>query len=576
MNSSRTRLFASLRSNYLCSLIVMMLLPLPAFAQSILSLHDQVQQMYVAYYGRPGDAAGLTFWENRLSAANGDLADIINEFGNSDEFVDRFGSLDNNQLVNQIFLSVFGRQADAEGLEFYVTSLAAGERTLGAIALDIVNGAAIGSDDHASIINKITVANYVSSALQASGANYTLAIVDTLRDVLEDVTADFSEFTALYTSIDELAATLANNGDEPEPIIFRCNKDSSCPEVLITGDPFATSNNLPQAFRGYGDPSLEFDPQSGILWLAYSWLDVVTVVQGPPPEPDLLVRTHLARSLDNGSSFEFVRAINTAELVNHSFNAQQGWLIHEVPTLALQPDGQWQTLWLQYFNPTGKEERYEFQYNRSLAATPQQAGDSQQAWARTTSTTAAFDAALRFDGIPEIGNCTLHTEPALFTHEGVLYLATHCLVVDGSGRRPDLERLVLLRDEGSSYAFVGNLLNAADFAGLGGNVVTQPDLSVSRDGTVLLTVTPKLFGEDPEHQGCVVLAVADISQARVARDASGAPVRRAVITAEGNSLGPGLCTYDPNSNTGVLLVITTFTTDPVDIEFSLRATGVHP
>ena len=567
---------ASLRSNYLCTLVMMMLLPLPAFAQSVLSLHDQVQQMYVAYYGRPGDAAGLTFWENRLSAANGDLADIINEFGSSDEFVDRFGSLDNNQLVNQIFLRLFGRPADAEGLEFYVNSLEAGERTLGAIALDIVNGAAIGSDDHGSITNKITVANYVSSALEASGANYTLAIVDTLRDVLEDVTADFSEFTALYTSIDELAASLANSGDEPEPIIFRCNKDSSCPEVLIAGDPFATSNNLPQAFRGYGDPSLEFDPQSGTLWLAYSWLDVVTVVQGPPAEPDLLVRTHLARSLDNGSSFEFVRAINTAELVNHSLNAQQGWLIHEVPTLALQPDGQWQTLWLQYFNPTGIEERYEFQFNRSLAATPQQAGDSQQAWARTTSTTAAFDAALRFDGIAEISDCTLHTEPALFTHEGVLYLATHCLVVDGSGRRPDLERTVLLRDEGASYAFVGNLLNAADFADLGGHVVTQPDLSVSRDGTVLLTVTPKLLGADPEHQGCVVLAVDDISQARVARDSSGAPIRRAVITAEGNGLGPGLCTYDPNSNTGVLLVITTFTSDPFDVEFSLRATGLHP
>ena len=153
----------------------MILLPLPAFAQSILSLHDQVQQMYVAYYGRPGDAAGLTYWENRLSAANGDLADIINEFGNSDEFVDRFGSLDSNQLVNQIYLRLFGRQADSEGLEFYVNSLAAGERTLGAIALDIVNGAAIGSDDHRSIINKITVANYVSKALATSGANYTLA-----------------------------------------------------------------------------------------------------------------------------------------------------------------------------------------------------------------------------------------------------------------------------------------------------------------------------------------------------------------------------------------------------------------
>lgn len=151
----------------------------------------------------------------------------------------------------------------------------------------------------------------------------------------------------------------------------------------------------------------------------------------------------------------------------------------------------------------------------------------------------------------------------------------NCLVVDGSGRRPDLERIVLLREAGDRYAFVGTLLGPTDFGELGGEVVTQPDLSISRDGTVLLTITPKIFSEDPEHQGCVVLAVEDLARARVARNRDGTPVRRATITADGNGLGPGLCTYDPDSNTGVMLVITTFRENPLDVEFSLRATGVH-
>jgi hypothetical protein len=47
-------------------------------------------------------------------------------------------------------------------------------------------------------------------------------------------------------------------------------------------------------------------------------------------------------------------------------------------------------------------------------------------------------------------------------------------------------------------------------------------------------------------------------------------------TADGNGLGPGLCSYDANSDTGVLLVITTVTKNGTDIEFSLRTTGVHP
>ncbi|MBT8143755.1 MAG: glycoside hydrolase [Gammaproteobacteria bacterium] len=363
---------------------------------------------------------------------------------------------------------------------------------------------------------------------------------------------------------------------EPDPVVFHCSKDSTCPEILIAGDPHAESGGSPAFFRGYGDPSLEYDPTSGVLWLAYSWLDPGVVITGPPAQPDLLVRTHLARSFDNGTTFEFVRAINETTLIDHPDSSEQGWLIHEISTIALQPDGNWQTLWLQYFDPVGTRERYDFQFNRSDASSASSLGDTQQGWARTALTTPSFGATLRFDGIPEVAGCTVHTEPALFAHQGTLYLATHCLVMDSNGRRPDRESIVLLRDNGGNYEFVGTLLAHGDYAGLGGEVITQPDLSVSRDGTILLTITPKNLGADPQHQGCVVLAVEDITGGRVARDSNNQPVRRAVITADGNGLGPGLCTYDPTSNSGVMLVITTVADSPLDIEFSLRATGIHP
>jgi hypothetical protein len=79
---------------------------------------------------------------------------------------------------------------------------------------------------------------------------------------------------------------------------------------------------------------------------------------------------------------------------------------------------------------------------------------------------------------------------------------------------------------------------------------------------------------DPSHQGCVVFEFADFATGALVRGGSGVP--RAVISSDGNGLGPGLCTYDADSETGVLLVITTVTSNATDIEFSLRATGVHP
>lgn len=78
------------------------------------------------------------------------------------------------------------------------------------------------------------------------------------------------------------------------------------------------------------------------------------------------------------------------------------------------------------------------------------------------------------------------------------------------------------------------------------------------------------------HQGCIVYEFSDFATATLARDGNGVAIPRAVITADGNGLGPGLCSYDANSDTGVLLVITTITQGGTDIEFSLRATGVHP
>jgi hypothetical protein len=47
---------------------------------------DDVQKIYIAYYGRPADAVGLAFWESQLEATGGNLSAIIVSFGASPEF----------------------------------------------------------------------------------------------------------------------------------------------------------------------------------------------------------------------------------------------------------------------------------------------------------------------------------------------------------------------------------------------------------------------------------------------------------------------------------------------------------
>lgn len=364
------------------------------------------------------------------------------------------------------------------------------------------------------------------------------------------------------------------------PTTFHCTKDAACPEILIAGDPFSELNMAPDPFRGYGDPSLEYDSATGTLWLAYSWLNIEISDPGPPPVFDLGVRTHLARSDDNGASFTFQRSVNDMAMEAHPDTGVMGWSVHEVPTLIKEPSGDWQLLWYKYFNPfgtvTGVDERQEYLYWRTVAATPDGLGDVSDVWARALATSSSWGAPIDFNLIPELADCITLTEPALFAFNAEIYLASSCLIADAAGRRADLERLVLLRQNASGYSFVGDIMDAQDAADLGVDVIQQADISVARDGSIIMIVTPIILDADPSHQGCVVFEFADFAAGRLVRDGNGVAVPRTVITAEGNGLGPGLCTYDANSDTGVMLVITTVTNNGTDIEFSLRATGVHP
>ena len=115
-------------------------------AQDTAEYEDAVQKMYVAYYGRPGDPAGIDFWAGKLAESNGDLGAIIDSFGTSAEYEDRFSGLDTAGLVNNIYQQLLNRDADSGGLDFYVDRITSGQFTLASAALNIADGIVSGSD----------------------------------------------------------------------------------------------------------------------------------------------------------------------------------------------------------------------------------------------------------------------------------------------------------------------------------------------------------------------------------------------------------------------------------------------
>lgn len=112
--------------------------------------YDDVQKVYVAYYGRPADREGLLYWAGRLDAANGNLSEIINAFGTSDEATTLFGGLTVEQMVSAIYQQLFNRLPDPEGLDFYSQGIMTGKFTLASVMLDVLNGA---KNEDLNIIN---------------------------------------------------------------------------------------------------------------------------------------------------------------------------------------------------------------------------------------------------------------------------------------------------------------------------------------------------------------------------------------------------------------------------------------
>jgi|AZIJ01.1.fsa_nt_gi Ca2+-binding RTX toxin-like protein len=84
--------------------------------------------LYVAFYNRAPDKAGLTYWDNRASKSNSE--DIFNEiasgFAAHPKFSTLYNHLDNEQFVETIYSNVLGFEGDTHGIEFWTNAITNG------------------------------------------------------------------------------------------------------------------------------------------------------------------------------------------------------------------------------------------------------------------------------------------------------------------------------------------------------------------------------------------------------------------------------------------------------------------
>ena len=164
---------------------------------------ELIQKMYVAYYGRPADTGGLDNWVNHLARNNDDASAIIQAFGTSPEATSLYGEPVNYALaVNALYMQMFNRPAEPDGLALYVAHLNAGRVTLPNLALAIATGAQ--NADRDTFLNKVEVATAFTAEVATSTENI-------LGYAGEDAAAHAAAFLAAVTAADaSVTAALAN------------------------------------------------------------------------------------------------------------------------------------------------------------------------------------------------------------------------------------------------------------------------------------------------------------------------------------------------------------------------------
>jgi hypothetical protein len=179
-----------------------------------------VQQLYVAYFSRPADAAGLIYWENIVEAANGDTAAVSAAFAGSDEYIETYAGMSAYERVDTIYMNLFGRHAEPGGLKFWGQALITGASTIDAIVTTVAEAAQ--GEDKVVYANKVTAATAFSDALDTSEEmiNYSGPDANAAAKIfLSTITTDESVTAAIDPAALDAAVLAVVNEGRPDPVV---------------------------------------------------------------------------------------------------------------------------------------------------------------------------------------------------------------------------------------------------------------------------------------------------------------------------------------------------------------------
>lgn len=173
----------------------------------------QVQQLYIAYFGRPADPIGQNYWATQIDAANGSIASLIAGFSASTESAALFGNKSTIDKVTAIYQNAFGRAPEPAGLAYWVAQLDSGKVSQAQASWTIQQSA--GPGDAAAVQNKLTAAQAFTAQIDTTAevqGYQGAAAADSARKFLATVTQDNATATAAVSGAAAAVAAATSVG----------------------------------------------------------------------------------------------------------------------------------------------------------------------------------------------------------------------------------------------------------------------------------------------------------------------------------------------------------------------------
>ncbi|WP_288479108.1 DUF4214 domain-containing protein [uncultured Pseudomonas sp.] len=198
---------------------------------------SQIQNLYIAYFGRPAEQAGLDYW-----SAQADLTveGLSASFAQQPEYQAVYGDLPREEVVAQLYQNLFGRKAEGNELDYWIAS---DDISVDRMALALVNGAQ--STDRELLDGKTEFAAAITAA--QSDASDIASVKEAFTDAkltitVEGTTYTLEQYAREVGSIGQFYQLAANQVAAVEPAPATPAPSTPAPSVPAA-DPYAYTFN---------------------------------------------------------------------------------------------------------------------------------------------------------------------------------------------------------------------------------------------------------------------------------------------------------------------------------------------